>query len=563
MGTGNALNNVLTGNDAVNELNGEDGDDTLDGGLNDDVMRGGAGNDTYVVGQAGDLVHEEVGAGTDIVRSSITLALGDNVENLTLTGSNVIDGTGNALNNVLTGNSAINVLTGGDGNDTLDGGSGNDQLAGGAGNDTYVVAQVGDSVAENANEGIDLVQASVAYTIGDHVENLTLTGSAAINGSGNALDNVLTGNGGSNTLTGGAGNDTLNGGSAGTDSLIGGTGNDTYIVTRTSGITITESAGEGIDTVQSSVTHTLSSNVENLSLTGSSAISGTGNTLDNVLMGNASNNTLTGSSGNDTLDGGSAGTDSLVAGAGNDIYIVGRTSGITVTENASEGTDIVQASVSYTLGSNVENLTLTGTSAINGAGNTLSNVVVGNGGNNTLTGAAGNDTLTGGNGADIYSYSSGHGSDTIDNSSGDTAQDRLNLTNLTRSQMTLTRSGNDLVMTRNGTPTDSVRVTNWFTVTGNQLDFVQFTDQTLTSAQINSLFGGSLTSASVLPEPAMSDEWDRSASRFVDAMNHFGADRHRVIEQEIRNEPGQQFELLSANAAERSIHLWRERSLVT
>ena len=87
-------------------------------------------------------------------------------------------------------------------------------------------------------------------------------------------------------------------------------------------------------------------------------------------------------------------------------------------------------------------------------GNTLNNVLIGNAGNNTLTGGTGNDQLTGGNGADIYSYSSGHGADTIDNSSTDTAQDRLNVTNLTRSQVTFSRSSNDLVMTRNGTATD-------------------------------------------------------------------------------------------------------------
>ena len=137
------------------------------------------------------------------------------------------------------------------------------------------------------------------------------------------------------------------------------------------GITVTEALNDGTDLVQASVTHTLATNVENLTLTGSSAVSGTGNALDNALTGNSGSNTLTGLDGNDTLNPGTAGTDVLVGGLGNDTYIVGRTSGITITEAASAGTDLVVASVTHTLASNVENLTLTGTSAINGTGNTL------------------------------------------------------------------------------------------------------------------------------------------------------------------------------------------------
>lgn len=523
--TGSAFDDRIFGLDGADILNGSGGHDLLDGGAGADQMTGGVGNDTFVVDDVNDTVAESSNGGVDLIRSYITrsLATTTQVENLTLLGTTAIDATGNALANILTGNSGANVLNGGSGNDTM---------VGGAGNDTYVVAQAGDIVTENPDEGMDLVQASITCTLGADVENLTLTGSSGLSGTGNALDNALTGNSGGNTLTSGGGNDTLNGGSAGTDSLVGGTGNDTYVVARTTGISITENAGEGTDTVQASVTYTLGNNVENLTLTGSSAINGTGNTLDNVLTGNGGNNTLTGGGANDTLDAGSAGTDSLVGGTGNDTYIVGRTTGITVTESASEGTDAVQASVTYTLGNNVENLTLTGASAINGTGNTLGNVLVGNSGNNTLTGAAGNDTLTGGNGADIYSYSSGHGSDTIDNSSADSAQDRLNVTNLTRSQVTFTQSGNDLVMARNGTPADSVRVTSWFTVPGNQLDFVQFTDQTLTSAQINALFGSGLMSSAeaIAPPQRFSDRWDRSLASFVDAMNHFGRRREFVVE---------------------------------
>jgi Ca2+-binding RTX toxin-like protein len=387
--TGNALNNVLTGNSAANTLNGGAGADTLIGGL---------GNDTYVVDNVGDIVTENAGEGTDLIQSSITYSLGDNVDNLTLTGATAINGTGNALNNSITGNSAANVLSGGDGNDILNGGTGSDTMIGGLGNDTYVVDNTGDVVTENLGEGIDLVQSSITYTLGNNVENLTLTGTTAINGFGNGLDNVLTGNSMANTLSGGGGNDTLSGGT-GADTLIGGFGNDTYVVDNV-GDVVTENAGEGSDLVQSSVTYSLSANVENLTLTGTTAINGTGNELDNVLTGNSAANTLSGGEGNDTLNG-STGADTLIGGTGNDTYIVDN-AGDVITENVGEGTDLVQSSVTYTLLANVENMTLTGTSAINGTGNELDNVLTGNAAVNVLNGGVGADTLIGGAGNDTY-----------------------------------------------------------------------------------------------------------------------------------------------------------------
>jgi len=387
--TGNALNNILTGNAANNVLNGGPGADT---------MHGGAGNDTYVVDHAGDLVTENASAGIDTVQSSITYALGSNVENLTLTGTAAINGTGNAFDNVITGNSAINVLAGGAGNDTLDGGAGADRMVGGAGNDTYVVDNAGDLAIENANEGTDTVQSSVSYILGANVEHLTLTGSAAVNGTGNALDNVISGNSAANVLSGGAGNDTLNG-AAGADRLIGGAGHDIYIVDNAADVVI-ENPNEGTDTVQSSITHTLAASVENLTLTGSTAINGTGNTLDNVITGNAAANTLVGDAGNDTLNG-AAGADRLIGGLGDDLYIVDNTADVVV-ENANEGTDTVESSISHTVSANVENLTLTGSAAINGTGNVLANVLRGNSAANILNGAAGADLMMGGAGNDTY-----------------------------------------------------------------------------------------------------------------------------------------------------------------
>jgi Ca2+-binding RTX toxin-like protein len=233
------LDNYLTGNSAANTLNGGTGADT---------MAGGIGNDTYVVDNTGDVVTENANEGTDIIQSSITYTLGTNVENLTLIGTSAINGTGNTLDNVLTGNSAVNTLTGGAGNDTLNGGAGADKLIGGTGNDTYVVDNTGDAVTESASAGTDTIQSFVTLTLGSNVENLTLTGTSAINGSGNTLNNVITGNSAVNSLTGNAGNDTLDGG-LGNDILTGGDGSDTYRYSNSDGQdTINETAGISGDT---------------------------------------------------------------------------------------------------------------------------------------------------------------------------------------------------------------------------------------------------------------------------------------------------------------------------
>ena len=113
-------------------------------------MYGGLGNDTYIVDNAGDVVTENPGEGSDLVQSSITYTLGSDVENLTLTGSNAINGTGNGLDNILTGNSAANVLSGGDGDDTIHGGGGADMLTGGIGNDTFTFSDISDSLPGSA-----------------------------------------------------------------------------------------------------------------------------------------------------------------------------------------------------------------------------------------------------------------------------------------------------------------------------------------------------------------------------------------------------------------------------
>jgi Ca2+-binding RTX toxin-like protein len=182
------------------------------------------------VNNAGDVVVENPSEGTDLVNASISYTLTDNVENLTLTGSANLNGTGNDLNNSLTGNTGNNILTGNAGNDTLNGGAGIDTLIGGLGDDLYVVDSTTDTITENSGEGTDIIQSSVTFdlTVFPNIENLTLTGTAVINGTGNAGNNSLIGNSGNNTLTGNAGNDLLNGG-AGADTLTGGIGSDTFV----------------------------------------------------------------------------------------------------------------------------------------------------------------------------------------------------------------------------------------------------------------------------------------------------------------------------------------------
>ena len=387
-GTGNGLDNILTGNDNANTLAGAGGNDTLDGKAGADYMAGGDGDDTYVVGSETDVVAENDGEGDDVILAAVSYTLASYFENLTLTGGDDLEGTGNSLANIIKGNTGNNILTGNDGNDTLDGGAGDDDtLNGGAGDDLYVVDSDTDTIIEANGEGTDTVAASVTFSIAalDDVENLTLSGSGSINGTGNADVNTLTGNGGENTLDGGAGDDVL----------AGGGGSDTYIID-SAGDSVDEEEDNGADTVSTALSWTLGDNVENLVLTGSGDVNGTGNALGNTLTGNGGANTLSGMDGKDTLDG-DAGADVMAGGADDDTYIVDHASDV-VSEAGSEGTDFVRSGISYTLGSHVENLVLTGVASINGAGNSLANVITGNTGANVITGNGGDDTLDGGGG---------------------------------------------------------------------------------------------------------------------------------------------------------------------
>jgi trimeric autotransporter adhesin len=446
-GTGNGVFNLVVGNDLGNTLNGLGGNDSLfgfdgadtllggigndllDGGTGKDVMTGGTGNDTYDVLEADDQVNESAGGGNDTVRTTLDNVIVSqfaNIENLTLLGNDNLSVSGDDQNNRLTGNIVDNMLTGGKGNDTLDGGGGNDTLIGGKGNDIYFLNGPEEHVTEAAGEGKDTVFSEQNFVLddGQEVEIVSLVGNVDANVTGNELANTINGNAGNNELKGGIGRDTLSGaggndtldGGDGNDVMSGGKGNDTYIISALAD-KVNESAGQGIDTVESGLTaFTLGANVEALTLTGA-ALNGTGNTLGNRINGNALGNTLDGAAGNDALEGGAGndtlkggagndtldggdGNDAMTGGAGNDVYFL-LDAGDKATEGTGAGIDEVRTSLNnFVLGANIESLRVIGIAGLVATGNDLSNFMVGNDGKDDLTGGKGNDTLDGALGAD-------------------------------------------------------------------------------------------------------------------------------------------------------------------
>ncbi|WP_162580328.1 calcium-binding protein [Variovorax sp. PBS-H4] len=277
---GSNYDDVLIGSPIANMLNG---------GIGADTLRGGAGNDIYYVDNSADVVTELANEGTDLVLGTISYTLSANVENLTLTGTAAIDATGNELDNLLTGNAANNTLSGGSGNDTLNGSAGADTMTGGVGNDIYFVDNTADAVIELAGEGTDTVRTTITHTLAANVENLMLNSTAAIDGTGNALGNVLYAGAGNNVLDGLGGNDWVS-----------------YVY---SGSAVTVSlAANGAQATGGSGTDTLR-NVEYLF----------GSNYNDILTGSSTTNALSGGLGDDTLIGGQ-GADTLIGGTGNDTY---------------------------------------------------------------------------------------------------------------------------------------------------------------------------------------------------------------------------------------------------
>lgn len=477
-------NDTLTGG-YIDYLYGGDGNDVLDGKGGADTLEGGDGDDQYLLHGQEASIEEDLNGGVDTIILDYSFSypanpgstdpaefiLPENFENLISNRSAAYGTTyiGNDLDNQIVGASfgthadtihglggddvlvgdtgkdnlyggdGDDTLTGGDNNDYLDGGSGADILSGGDGNDYYVM-DANDTLVQEAEGAVagwnDTVeQGFTDFDLGPaNIENLVLTGTLNLNGTGsdsnnqligNAGNNILLGLAGSDWLEGGAGDDVLDGG-IGTDVMIGGAGNDTYylsgqaeiLIAGQPGERVQENPNEGIDIVYAVTSMNLQYfEVEHLIITPTTpgtSVTATGNGYDNILVTSDGADTLYGLGGNDYLDGGS-GADFMDGGEGDDVFIVDEF-GDVVVDYPAEGNDTVISSVAFTLPfgdmlydgfiyrSEVENLILTGDADINGTGNALSNTLIGNDGANVLTAGVGKDkavdTLSGGLGAD-------------------------------------------------------------------------------------------------------------------------------------------------------------------
>lgn len=353
---GGAGHDFIRGQGGNDIIFGEADNDVLDGGAGADEMYGGSGNDTYFVDSSDDLVSEIGGSGTDKVKSKVDYILGDGLEHLWLSkGSAAVEGTGNALRNMIVGNAQNNLIDGLGDNDNLIGGGGNDVIYGGDGHDKL-----------HGNEGSD-------HLFGGNGNDKLHGGNGADIVDGGDGDDTLCPGAGDDIMYGGAGRDLLSG-NAGADTAYGGLGDDTYKVSDTLD-TIIEFEGEGHDVVHASADFVLSDHVEDLLLLEEGHFSGTGNAIANRLTGNSGDNVLTGGAGDDHINGGSGddklsgdvGADKLLGGIGNDQLSGG------------DGDD------------------------------TLS----GGDGADLLTGGSGNDVMCGDGGADGFEFRVGDGHDEI------------------------------------------------------------------------------------------------------------------------------------------------------
>jgi Ca2+-binding RTX toxin-like protein len=337
---GSRYNDELTGNNQANLLWGMEGNDIINGGGGGDDIDGGAGIDTvsyegssagvnvsliYDYAFGGDAAGDQLANVENLIGSAHADTLsGDDGDNVIsgLAGDNHLYGYGgnDALwggddDDLLDGGTGTDVLKGFGGNDFLTGGDQADTMWGGTGDDIYSVDDAGDVVTEFAGEGSDTVWASIHYTLGDQVENLTLFNIGGLNGTGNDLDNVIVGNDYDNLLNGSGGGDTIAGnngadiidGGTGADTMLGGQGFDIFIVDDVNDLVL-EYAGEGFDQVQTSVSYSLTagSEVEVLyadPATTTAAINLTGNEFDNIVVGNDGINVIVGGLGVDTLRG--------------------------------------------------------------------------------------------------------------------------------------------------------------------------------------------------------------------------------------------------------------------
>jgi Ca2+-binding RTX toxin-like protein len=335
--SGTLGNDNLLGTVDADAIFGYDGADSIDGAAGDDQIVGGDGNDTLIGNLGDDFVYGDAGndalaggSGNDYVDGGLGL---DTLYGLA--GDDVLDGGFDR--DYLLGGEGDDEIYGGEGSDTLDGGLGIDTLIGGVGSDSYIVDNIGDVVVENLYEGRDTVFAAINYSLGNNLDDLTLFGTANLNGTGNGANNIIKGNSGINRITGGAGN----------DKLIGGGGNDIYIIDADVDLgadIIMEVADTSVDTLdfRGTTTKTITINLGTTTIQtialgvqltvpvvaienvygGSLNDTLTGNTLSNKLLGGAGNDTLTGGAGvvTDTFCFGGA----AIAGANTFATMLGR-----------------------------------------------------------------------------------------------------------------------------------------------------------------------------------------------------------------------------------------------
>jgi Ca2+-binding RTX toxin-like protein len=394
-GSGNSADNRMTGTAGNNTLLGNLGNDTLDGGLGDDALLGGAGDDSYLIDSLLDSVSDSAGFDT-LVSSVDDYVFGPELEVLRLSG---------AARSAI-GNAADNLLIGTSGPDRLDGRAGADTLAGGAGDDLYIVDDEGDLAQEQGDQGTDEIRSSISWTLYGFVENLTLTGTSPLHGTGNQAANRMTGNSAANRLDGAQGADTMEGGA----------GDDTYEVDN-SADQVVEVVGGGYDTVhvRGGVSFSIAgSEVERLSLTdldnAGASFTGTGNHADNLIeafSGGAI--TLHGGAGNDTLSSYAGIDGSQVFGDAGHDHVQGSSRADRLT--GGDGDDSLMGGAGDdTLSGSPGRDTLWG-----GAGN---DSLRGGADDDTLhlrhvqdasTGAYGMATVTGGTGADLFIYGTAAG----------------------------------------------------------------------------------------------------------------------------------------------------------